>query len=432
MRAFSTGGSRAGQFTLPAGVGLGGLHGEGAEYALDSRLCRLLDSWCLVLGADVACIIMHEGAADPGLVIAMACAQGNDGHDLLASRCGGSVRATSPGDRLEVLPMGRPEDSRAEDDPGTLLALDYELLTPLRLAQSAYRGDIPGGPEDLDSLILQAASASYHWIAIGLSREGSRLMTLAVASSERRRIQLVKSRLRLHLEAVTLVAEMWQRNRSSDQLAGGLATTVETLADGVILSSARDRALYVNEAARRLTGIRTGDPLLSYPRAGGLDQASWLQLMGLVQRTVRQSVSIAAGGQPLPMLLQREGRRPLVAAVRSLDLSAADERQLAEGDLAVALVFLIDPDSAADDEMLMICQLHGLTPTEARLAVQLAKGLTLAEAADLMRIKQQTARAYLKQIFDKFSVHRQADLIRLLLRSMVNCRLSGRSPAPQR
>jgi DNA-binding CsgD family transcriptional regulator len=64
-----------------------------------------------------------------------------------------------------------------------------------------------------------------------------------------------------------------------------------------------------------------------------------------------------------------------------------------------------------------VCSLYRLTTTEASLVCHLVLGRTIAEAAEQMRIRTQTARAYLKQIFVKTNTHRQADLIRLILNS---------------
>jgi DNA-binding CsgD family transcriptional regulator/PAS domain-containing protein len=389
---------------------LGGDRVGGIDCALDARLCTLLDSWCLVVGADLAVIMQHDGVTDRGRVVAFASTQAVDGG-----------LSTSP----EDIACGDGSDPvLLEARLGELGALDPDLKIPLQLAQTAAYAGISGLLDDPDNEPLLGVSPGYHWLVIGLGRQNNRMLTLAVACAERRRIQLVKSRLRLHREAVGLVVRMWQETGRDGQLLNGLATTVESLADGVIIASGGDRILYVNQAARGLTGLRTGDTLRSLPPLDDFDHLSWLQLLAMVQRAARLSghASRAPAAQLFPMMLKRDGARPLIAAARNLDPMNAD------GEQAAVVLFVIDPDSAADDEMIMVCQLHSMTPTESRLAIHLAKGLTLAEASAAMRIKQQTARAYLKQIFDKFGVHRQADLIRLLLRSVINCRLSGAGP----
>jgi DNA-binding CsgD family transcriptional regulator len=55
-----------------------------------------------------------------------------------------------------------------------------------------------------------------------------------------------------------------------------------------------------------------------------------------------------------------------------------------------------------------------LTPAEVRLAVHLASGVSLTEAAERFGVTHNTVRAQLRSIFDKTDTHRQADLVRLL------------------
>lgn len=60
----------------------------------------------------------------------------------------------------------------------------------------------------------------------------------------------------------------------------------------------------------------------------------------------------------------------------------------------------------------------GLTLREAALALLLARGLTLGQAAQELGVTEQTSRAYLKQVFQKTGVNRQADLVRQVFGSI--------------
>ena len=53
-------------------------------------------------------------------------------------------------------------------------------------------------------------------------------------------------------------------------------------------------------------------------------------------------------------------------------------------------------------------------PGEARLAAQLARDISLTEAADTFGVTRNTVRAQLRSIFDKTEARRQSDLVRLL------------------
>lgn len=62
----------------------------------------------------------------------------------------------------------------------------------------------------------------------------------------------------------------------------------------------------------------------------------------------------------------------------------------------------------------LLGDLFGLTPSEARLALALARGATLADAADALGLTIETARTYSKQLFAKTDSRGQPDLIRRL------------------
>jgi DNA-binding CsgD family transcriptional regulator len=62
-----------------------------------------------------------------------------------------------------------------------------------------------------------------------------------------------------------------------------------------------------------------------------------------------------------------------------------------------------------------LCELHGLTPAEARLAAALVRGFSLEEAAAELVISRNTARTHLKRVFAKTGTCRQGELISLLL-----------------
>jgi DNA-binding CsgD family transcriptional regulator len=59
---------------------------------------------------------------------------------------------------------------------------------------------------------------------------------------------------------------------------------------------------------------------------------------------------------------------------------------------------------------------YGLTPSEIRLTLRLAAGLTLREVAGALGISYQTARTKLKFVFRKTGVRRQTQLILLVAR----------------
>ena len=81
-------------------------------------------------------------------------------------------------------------------------------------------------------------------------------------------------------------------------------------------------------------------------------------------------------------------------------------------------VFVRDTTGRSDPPLKLAQQLFELTPAETSLAIQLANGLSLDEAAQALNIRLNTARAHLRSIFSKTGVRRQTELVRLFLNSV--------------
>jgi DNA-binding CsgD family transcriptional regulator len=67
----------------------------------------------------------------------------------------------------------------------------------------------------------------------------------------------------------------------------------------------------------------------------------------------------------------------------------------------------------------------GLTPAEARLALQLVAGEPLRAAAAKLSITYETARTELKNIFNKTGTCRQAELVIVIVTAVPQLRLSN-------
>ena len=84
-----------------------------------------------------------------------------------------------------------------------------------------------------------------------------------------------------------------------------------------------------------------------------------------------------------------------------------------------ALVFVTDPERSPEIPQAQIARLYRLTPAEARLVADLVAGQSLAEYAERAGITLNTARWRLKQVLAKTDARSQADLIRLILRTVI-------------
>lgn len=90
--------------------------------------------------------------------------------------------------------------------------------------------------------------------------------------------------------------------------------------------------------------------------------------------------------------------------------SEAFESAWTNGSRVLIYMGLVGRETAPSPQRLQ--QLFNLTRREAALALLIARGQTLTEAAGELGISDQTARAYLKQVFHKSGATRQAELVR--------------------
>jgi DNA-binding CsgD family transcriptional regulator len=108
------------------------------------------------------------------------------------------------------------------------------------------------------------------------------------------------------------------------------------------------------------------------------------------------------------------GRSPLGLVVRPVPVSEGAESHAGP----CAAVFVSDPDQRDSASQHTLGELFGLTPAEANVAILLARGQSLAEISETQNISPHTARAQLKSIFAKTGVSRQAELVRMVIKSV--------------
>ena len=88
--------------------------------------------------------------------------------------------------------------------------------------------------------------------------------------------------------------------------------------------------------------------------------------------------------------------------------------------LGLVAVFISDPDQRDSASQQTLGELFSLTPAEANVAILLSRGLSLAEVSQAQNISTHTARAQLKSIFAKTGVSRQAELVRMVIKSVAS------------
>ncbi len=123
----------------------------------------------------------------------------------------------------------------------------------------------------------------------------------------------------------------------------------------------------------------------------------------IVERPTSRPRAITLNREPwLDMLLVPAGR------------NAATSTQA-----VVAIAYVHGDNWGSSDRHEQLAELFGLSPREARLALAISRGMSLAEAAEEFGLKVQTARTYSKSIYAKTGARGLPDLVRIVMRSVL-------------
>jgi DNA-binding CsgD family transcriptional regulator len=216
----------------------------------------------------------------------------------------------------------------------------------------------------------------------------------------------LKRAVRLHSQLEVMDSERRLYAGTVDRMLVGTVTLDET---GAVLNS--------NPVADEM--IREGDGLRVVNGALRADVPAENREL---QRLVRQALNTngESGGRAAAVvdaisITRKSPPGKLGVLVRSIPNTGSSK---AKRRPSVAL-FVRDAARKSEASREMVRRLFDLTPAEASLALALANGLTLDEAADSLDIRKNTARAHLRAIFSKIGVTRQTTLVRVLLSSVI-------------
>jgi DNA-binding CsgD family transcriptional regulator len=128
------------------------------------------------------------------------------------------------------------------------------------------------------------------------------------------------------------------------------------------------------------------------------------------QRLLEQYLSAAETEPALALKVARMGKNPpyrmLVSSLPLVDVSNPK--------LSMFAVFVYQPDAGRQIPTMVLRELYGLTPAEARLVICLFHGDSMSTASASLGIATTTARSHLKHVFNKCEVRSQAELMQLL------------------
>ncbi|MGH8528880.1 MAG: helix-turn-helix transcriptional regulator [Nevskiales bacterium] len=194
------------------------------------------------------------------------------------------------------------------------------------------------------------------------------------------------------------------------------AGTVNRMLLGMISFAQSGSILETNQEARRILTEKDGIWLSGNNLCVDSGQES-RELQRMIRQTLTGNAGSEGPGVVEAMSVSRpSGRSKLGVLIKTIPMGQWSESK----QRPAAVVFLRDPESnAAQPSHELVRRLFGLTRMEAQLALLLAEGFTLDEAAEKMNVRRNTARTHLRSIFCKTGVTRQTMLVRLLLNSVI-------------
>lgn len=298
-------------------------------------------------------------------------------------------------------PLSNVEDAYAYmRDWRPRILTDEDWMPKADLVRSEYYNDFLA-PQDIHSTVM-----------IRLDAQGMDVSAISLNRS-RRKPQYSPEDLAfahwLHphlMRAFKLGRKFAQARRFSDDLTSALNRSDH----GIFVLDADGHVRFANTTAERLAAeggpLRLAAGQLTTPQA---DTAR--ALAALIRGATEPSPALRRGGSlPIP---SPQGRMPLSLTVAPLPA----ERISVFESHGSALVWITDLEAGLAPPEQKLRALFGLTQAETRVALALFEGATPREAAEQMQVSFHTVRAQLARVFDKTGVNRQAELIRLMMRT---------------
>jgi DNA-binding CsgD family transcriptional regulator len=187
--------------------------------------------------------------------------------------------------------------------------------------------------------------------------------------------------------------------------------TLESLSVAVVLVDVNSRIYYSNHSARKM--FSAGDPVLSqHGVLAAREMNATTAIRDAIARAALDESELGYGGIGVPVK-SRDLQPPSHSVAHVLPLKSRMLRpDLSPG--AVAAVFITPSTENASPPFEALAALYDLTPTEARVMIEIASGKNRAAAANALGIADSTVKTHLARVFDKTRTSEQPELTKLV------------------
>ena len=223
-----------------------------------------------------------------------------------------------------------------------------------------------------------------------------------------------------HLRSAFHVRSMLGRSESMGNL---YADAINRLSVATILLNDKGVVQKLNDYAQALLDTSDGLKLV-----GDRLEASYPSDNKELQKRIKDAFDARERREPIntePLSVTRPSGEVNLGIVFE---AVPDSGWLDDSDRGALLLYVRDAVNKSSISSSVAKELFDFTPAETALALELANGLSLEDTAEKLGIMRNTARAHLRAIFSKTGVRRQAELVRVMLNSVVA--LSGNVVGP--
>ena len=255
----------------------------------------------------------------------------------------------------------------------------------------------PQGLVDFVSIFLEKTTAKAAMFGVFRhERQG------LVDEETRRRMRLIAP----HMRRAAMISKVVNLKQTE---AASLTEAMDGLRAGVILVDAEGKIMHANAAAHVILD-HASILRVSSGRLVSADARANADLRAIFAAAAQGDSAAGARGVPLPN--SADPAETYVAHV--LPLASSRRRRAASDSIAVAAVFVHKTTIATSSPPQIVAQTFKLTMAELRVLFAIVEVGGVPEVADVLGIAPTTVRTHLSRVYEKTSVSRQADLVKLV------------------
>ena len=256
----------------------------------------------------------------------------------------------------------------------------------------------------------------YHVMGVDISTQDSGILRLRITRGEESKPFSTNDK-KLCEKLLPHIRRALKINKQIDQIQkieSLYSRAISKLSIATLLIDEDGTVLDKNIYARNIIDSCDGLKII-----GGRLEASYPSDNKELKKLIKSAFDAATNGEEQVLPGAMSITRPSGEVNLGLVVEPIPINNWAEGKSSpVAMIYIRDAIGKLNANVDVARKLFGLTTAENALALKLADGLSLEDAAEDLNIKRNTARAHLRSIFSKTGIRRQTELVRAFINSV--------------